>query len=76
MKHLWTLAVLMMVLAGCGGSAAPSGGRCNKGLCVKIEVAEPIRWGEPIVITVDFIGNRNRGILFRLSTRRRKHDTY
>lgn len=52
MKRLWMLAVLMMVLAGCGGSAAPSGGQCNRGLCVKIEVAEPVRWGEPIGVTI------------------------
>jgi hypothetical protein len=52
MKRLWMLAILMLVLAGCGGSAAPSGGQCNKGLCVKIDVAEPIRWEEPIGVTV------------------------
>jgi len=52
MKRLWMLAILMLVLAGCGGSAAPSGGQCNEGLCVKIEVAEPIRWEEPIGVTV------------------------
>jgi len=52
MKRLWILAILMIVLAKCGGSAAPSGGQCNQSLCVKIEVAEPIRWGEPIVVTV------------------------
>jgi hypothetical protein len=52
MKRLWMLAILMLVLAGCGGSAAPSGGQCNEGLCVKIDVAEPIRWEEPIGVTV------------------------
>ena len=52
MKRLWMLTILTLVLAGCGGSAAPSGGQCNKGLCVKIEVAEPIRWEEPIEVTV------------------------
>jgi hypothetical protein len=52
MKRLWMLAILMLVLAGCGGSAAPSGGQCNEGLCIKIDVAEPIRWEEPIGVTV------------------------
>ncbi len=52
MNRLWIVAILTLVLAGCGGSAAPSGGQCNQGLCVKIEMAEPIRWGEPIVVTV------------------------
>jgi hypothetical protein len=52
MKWLWMLGILMLVLAGCGGSAVPGGGRCNKGLCVKIEVVEPVRWGEPNVIRI------------------------
>lgn len=52
MKRFWILAILMIVLAGCGGSAAPSGGQCNQGLCVKIEVAEPIRWEEPLLVQI------------------------
>ncbi|RMD59998.1 hypothetical protein D6833_10595 [Candidatus Parcubacteria bacterium] len=52
MKRLWMLTILMIVLAGCGGSAAPGGGQCNQGLCVKIEVAEPIRWGEPLLVQI------------------------
>ncbi len=52
MKRLWMLAILMIVLAGCGGSAAPSGGQCNQGLCVEIEVVEPIRWGEPLLVQI------------------------
>jgi len=52
MKRRWMLATLMIVLAGCRGSAVPGGGRCNKGLCVKIEVVEPIRWQEPIGVAI------------------------
>lgn len=52
MKRRWTLAILMLVLAGCGGSAAPSGGQCNQGLCVKIEVVEPVRWGESLTVKI------------------------
>ena len=37
--------MLMLVLAGCGGCAAPTGWRCSKGLCVMIEIAEPVHWG-------------------------------
>ncbi len=59
MKRLWMLAILMTVLAGCGRSAAPAGGQCNQGLCVKIEVAEPIRWVEPIVVTVTMMAERD-----------------
>ncbi len=59
MNRLWMLAILMIVLAGCGGSAAPSGGQCKQGLCVKIEVAELIRWEEPIVVTVTVTTERD-----------------
>ena len=59
MKRLWMLAMLMIVLAGCRGSAASSGGQCTRGLCVKIEVAEPVRWGEPIVVTVTVTVDRD-----------------
>jgi len=59
MKRFWILAILMIVLAGCGGSVAPSGGQCNKTLCVKIEAAEPIRWEEPIVVTVTVTAERD-----------------
>lgn len=59
MKRLWMLAILMVIIAGCGGSAASSGRQCNKGLCVKIEVAEPIRWEEPIVVTVTVTAKRD-----------------
>jgi hypothetical protein len=57
------LATLMLVLAGCGGSAVPGGGRCNKGLCVKIEVVEPVRWGESIGVTITVSSERDiRGL--------------
>jgi len=59
MKRFWILSILMIVLAGCGGNAAPGGGQCNQGLCVKIEVAEPIRWGESIVVTVTVTAERD-----------------
>lgn len=52
MKRFWILAMLMIALAGCGGSAAPSGGQCNQELCVRIEVAESIHWGEPVTVVV------------------------
>jgi len=59
MKRLWMLTILIIILSGCGGSAAPSGGQCNKDLCIKIEVAEPIRWGEPIGVTVTVTAERD-----------------
>lgn len=63
MKRLWMLAILMLVLAGCGGSAAPTGWRCNKGLCVKIEIVEPVHWGESIGVTITVSSERDiRGL--------------
>lgn len=55
MKRFWVFAMLMMVLAACRGSAAPGGGQCNQGLCVKIEVAEPIHWGEPLLVQISVV---------------------
>lgn len=52
MKRLWLVTILIIALAGCRRSTAPGGGQCNQGLCVKIEVAEPIRWGELIIVTI------------------------
>jgi len=63
MKRFWTLALLMIALTGCGGSAAPGGAQCNQGLCVKIEVAEPVRWGEPVEVTITVRSERDiRGL--------------
>ena len=52
MKRFWILAILMIVLTACGGGAAPSGGQCNQGLCVDIEVVEPIQWKEPLLVQI------------------------
>jgi hypothetical protein len=51
-KRRWMLAILIMILSGCGGSAAPGGGQCNQGLCVKIEVVEPVQWGKPLTVRI------------------------
>lgn len=52
MKRLWILAILMLVLVGCRENTAFSGEQCNEGLCVKIEVVEPVRWGEPVTLKI------------------------
>ncbi len=63
MKRFWILAILIIVLTGCGGSAAPGGRHCNQGLCVKIEVAEPVRWEESIRVTITVSSERDiRGL--------------
>lgn len=53
MKWLWTLTLLMLVLTGCWGNATlMNGGECNGGLCIKVEVNEPLRRGEPVVVQI------------------------
>jgi hypothetical protein len=52
MKRGWLFVIGIILLAGCMGSAAPGGGKCREGICVKIEVAEPVRWGEPVTVTI------------------------
>jgi len=52
MKPRWVLAMLVLVLAGCGEYAGLGGGRCRWGLCVKIEVMEPVRWGEAVTVII------------------------
>ncbi len=59
MKRLWQIAILTFLLAGCWGNAALGGGQCNRGLCVKIEVIGPIRWGEPITVTISTTADRD-----------------
>ena len=46
------LVVASLVLPGCGGASAPGGGKCSQGVCVKLQVAEPIRPDEPVTVTI------------------------
>jgi len=59
MKRLWILAILMLVLVGCRGSIAPTGWRCSEGLCVKIKVVEPVRWGEPVTVIISVTAEKD-----------------
>lgn len=59
MKYGWLLALLMVAMVGCTGGLDSSGGQCNQGLCVKIEVAEPIRREEPVVVTITVATERD-----------------
>lgn len=52
MKYVWLLALLMVAMVGCTGGLDSSGGQCNQGLCVKLEVAEPVRTEEPVTVTI------------------------
>ncbi len=52
MKRLCLLLAVMIVLAGCAENASPGEWQCHQGICVKIEVDEPIVWEEPIIVRV------------------------
>lgn len=53
MKHksncLFVL-LLLAVVSAC--SSTPGGGKCQGGLCVDVELAEPIGWNEPVPVTI------------------------
>jgi hypothetical protein len=59
MKPRWVLAMLMLVSAGCGEYAGPGGSRCRQGLCVKIEVMEPVRWEESNMVRIIVTSDRD-----------------
>lgn len=60
MKRLFILGILAF-LAGCVGGAWVGKPNCSRGgeVCVTIEVAEPIRWGEPIIVTIKVTAKRD-----------------
>jgi len=52
MKRLFVCVLLLVSLTACAGVSAPSGGSCNKGLCVKVTAAEPVHMNEPVAVTI------------------------
>jgi hypothetical protein len=52
MKRLIVCVILLAGLSACGGVSAPGGGKCNNGICISVQAAEPIRVEEPITITI------------------------
>ncbi len=48
---LLALAVLLLA-AGCVGVSAPGSGNCHNGVCVHLELAEPVSMGAPIPVTI------------------------
>jgi hypothetical protein len=52
MKCFFVCVLLLVSLTACMGPSAPGGGSCSNGVCVKIRAAEPIRFGEPVLVTI------------------------
>ena len=59
MKRFLMLMLLMVILSGCVRSPSSGKGRCNQGLCVKIEADEPVRWGELVVVRITVTTDRD-----------------
>ncbi len=59
MKRLFLQAILIIILAGCGGSTASDSKQCENGICVQIEAVEPVVWGEPVMVTITVTSNKD-----------------
>jgi hypothetical protein len=46
------IALMATAIAGCGGPSAPGGRRCRGGICVDLELVEPIFLNEPVEVTI------------------------
>ncbi len=46
------LVVTVWLLTTCAPASAPSGTNCQQGICVDMQLSEPIRFNEPIMATI------------------------
>jgi hypothetical protein len=46
------LLVTVWILAACGPASTTSGANCSKGICVDIQLAQPIRFNQPVTATI------------------------
>ena len=51
-KQLPIYIIILMGLVSCAGGSSSLRGRCEEGLCVKIEAVEPIIFGEPVTVII------------------------
>ncbi len=52
MKRLFVCVLLLVGLTACAGGAAPNGWNCDKGVCIKVRAAEPVRMDELVTVTI------------------------
>lgn len=55
MKHKISSLLVLLLVAGSvlpACSSAPGGGKCEGGLCIDVELTEPIRMNEPVPVTI------------------------
>ena len=61
MKHLLICVLLLASLASCAAPSGPGAFRCSEDnqACVKLTVAEPIKLGEPVSVTITVTSKKN-----------------
>lgn len=52
MKRLFMCVLLLAGLTACAGASSPIQPNCQQGVCIKVRAIEPIRFGEPVTVTV------------------------
>ena len=71
MKHLLICVVMLASLASCAAPSGPGAFHCSEDnqACVKLTVAEPIKPGEPVSVTITVTSEKNiPGLKVYLST--------
>lgn len=46
------LLVLLLNLSACAGSSSLDKHNCSQGVCIEVRAVEPIRFGEPVTVTI------------------------
>ncbi len=60
MKHMIAIAILSICLVSCVAASAPGGRQCSSnGVCIKIQVAGPMRTNEPVIVTATITSNKD-----------------
>lgn len=46
------LIIMSLLFSACTGASAPSAGNCRAGICVRMNLSEPVRLNEPVKVTI------------------------
>lgn len=52
MKHLFVFTLLALSLSACTGASTQGGQTCQGGICIHVQLTEPIRLNEPVTATI------------------------
>lgn len=64
MKKLFVCVLVLICLSGCGAASAPggSGSSCDQGVCVRLSALEPIKYGNPVFLTITVTSDKDQKI--------------